>query len=63
VSLLTPVTPGVSIFSVQGMKRLAFKHPWSVMVSIESWPPLSGSFMMKSMAIVTEWLAWGQENH
>jgi len=46
------VTPSESIASLQGMKTDAFEQSVSVMVRIVSYPPESGSLVMKSMATV-----------
>ena len=49
----------MSIVSLHGMKNVALEHAWSVMVSIVSFPSLSGSFVIKSRAIVSNGSALG----
>jgi hypothetical protein len=40
--------------SLHGMKIATFVHPWSVMVSIESYPCETGNLTMKSSATVSK---------
>ena len=50
------------ISSTQGMKIVAFEQSWSVTVSIESYPWDTGSFVMKSIATVSNGIASGLAN-
>ena len=43
--------PAPVIFVEQGRKMAAREHPWSTMVSMASYPSLSGSPVMRSMAM------------
>ena len=51
--------PSALISSRQGMKRDILVQSWSVMVRMESNPCDSGSFVMKSSAIVSNGSASG----
>ena len=46
-------TPSESMVSLQGIKMDALEQSVSVMVRMVSCPPDGGSFVMKSMAIVS----------
>ena len=48
------MTPSESIVSLQGIKMDAFEQSVSVMVRIVSCPPEGGSFVMKSIAMVSK---------
>ena len=50
------------ISSTQGMKIVALEQSWSVTVSIESYPWDTGSFVMKSIATVSNGIASGFAN-
>ena len=45
------------ISSTHGMKTVAFEQSWSVTVSIESYPCDIGSFVIKSIAMVSKGMA------
>jgi hypothetical protein len=45
-------TPSESIVSLQGIKMDALEQSWSVIVRIVSYPCDTGSFVMKSNAMV-----------
>ena len=50
------------ISSTHGMKIVALEQSWSVIVSIESYPWDSGSFVIKSIATVSNGVASGFAN-
>ena len=50
------------ISSTHGMKMVALEQSWSVIVSIESYPWDTGSFVMKSIATVSKGMASGLAN-
>jgi hypothetical protein len=48
--------------SLQGMNSDAFEQSWSVIVRMVSYPSDTGSFVIKSSAIVwngSDWVEWG----
>ena len=52
------MTPSESIVSLQGIKMDALLQSVSVIIRMVSKPPEGGSFIMKSMAIVSNGLAF-----
>ena len=57
--MYSPAVSSALISSLHGMNIVAFVQSWSVMVSMESNPSVTGNLMMKSSVTVSNGIASG----